>query len=136
MYQFIPVTAGRWENCTAELSEIMENVSLWKFPETLQAGSILILNSKRKLFQSLLRKTASRTRYWWWLVSDFRNKNAKMVSKSLKLFLYFKKILEGYHLLKWTYLSKAYKEVKTPSLQLTFLTERIQNLVYLKKSNK
>ena len=29
-------------------------------------------------------------------------------------------LLERYHLLKWTYLSKAYKKVKTLSLQLTF----------------
>ena len=56
-----------------------------------------------------------------------------MVSKSLKLFLYFKKLLEGYRLLKWKYLSKAYKKVKTPTLQLTFLTEWIQNLEHLKK---
>ena len=48
---------------TAELSEIRENVSLWKFPETIQAEGIIISNSKRKIFQSLLRKTASRTRY-------------------------------------------------------------------------
>ena len=36
-------------------------------------------------------------------------------------FLFFILILlERYHLLKWTYLSKAYKTVKTLSLQLTF----------------
>ena len=71
-----------------------------------------------------------------WFVSHFV-RNVKMVSKSLSIF-FILILFERYHLLKWMYLSKAYKKVKTPTLQLTFLTERIQNLVYfeINRTNK
>ena len=53
-----------------------------------------------------------------WLVSDMRRRTQSQ--NPCGFFIYIFILLEGYHLLKWTYLSKTYKKVKTLTLQLTF----------------
>lgn len=59
-----------------------------------------------------------------------------MVSKSLSIF-FILILFERYHLLKWTYLSKAYKKGKTPTLQLTFSNgEDTKSCVFWNKPNK